>query len=288
MEIHEFIKNNNYAYDKINDKHKILEYYDFERNIIDLINNNSYSLILKSRQMYVSTLLGVYSLYSMINNKKIYYFSHNLNVSRMFLERFRAMAINYDSNIFVVDNKDEKRFKKGGSIKLLSSDRTSLHSIDFNDDVIVIIDEADFVKNLNRLMDEIFRRVDANDCKIKIILASTPQAYKLDYFFNLYSQSIRGETEFKSIKINYKDSPNYDEIWAEQMKKMLNGDEDMYKTEILAEFISPWPKIKKPKKNLIQFRLNDDLLNKLSKKLIERDVNVSTYLRDLIIKDVNK
>lgn len=38
---------------------------------------------------------------------------------------------------------------------------------------------------------------------------------------------------------------------------------------------------------MIQFRLNDELFNKLSIKLIEEDVNISKYLRGLILKDVD-
>lgn len=284
MGVHEFIKKNTYGFDRVvTSKYITFEYYDFQKKIIDLIHENDSSLILKSRQMYVSTLLSSYSLYSIINNKKIFYVSPKLALSRMFLEKFRVMAIHYDPEIFEIDNKNKKKIKNGGSIEILSSDINSLNSVDFDADSVVIIEEAHYIKNLEQLMNNIYMKL--NGKKIKIILSSTPKPYEVDYFFNLYMNSISGHTDFKSLKINYKDNPNHDETWCENMKRII-GD-NMFKAEVLGDFVIR-PKLKKTKNNLVQFRLNDELFNKVSMKLIENDINISTYLRGLITQDVNK
>tara|TARA_R110000796_G_scaffold164578_1_gene281434 strand:+ start:8705 stop:9568 length:864 start_codon:yes stop_codon:yes gene_type:complete len=275
---HEFMKTYKFGYDAIKEEMGVFEYYDFEKRVVNLINNNRFSIILKGRQQHISTILAAYASWSILNGKKIAFYTNSLHMGQYFISKVRVILVNYGVE-FERENKSQFFLKNGGSI-FTACRPTGIYA-QFDE---IIYDEAAFCDNLEEAIQVGVKRLNDNG---KIILASTPNGY--NKFFTLWEGSVLGDNDFKRIKITYKDNPRYDEEWVEGMKKRLNMNEKHIRQELYAEFIMPTPKKpKKTKNKLIQFRLNDDLFNKLSMRLIEDDINVSAYLRSLILKDVNE
>jgi hypothetical protein len=147
----------------------------------------------------------------------------------------------------------------------------------------IILDEAAFLdKNyFNVFLGKIMSEIKPHK---KIIITSTPNGIK-NKFFDLYYNSM-----FESMSINYKDNPRFtsNEKWYDDMEKIIP--KDKFRQEIHGEFVDTKLKAKSKPKNknkLIQFRVDDDLYVKLSSKLMKDDVSVSTYMRNLIIKDMD-
>lgn len=262
------------GFNKIKSEYEVFEYYDFEREIVNLINDNRFSIILKGRQVFVSTILATYTAWQVLNGKQIAYYSHNRHMSKHFLTKVRAILMSYGAE-FECDNQIYIKLKGLGSIKGLCTP-TEFCSHTFDE---IIYDEAAYINRFNEAL-SIGTSIIATGGKI--ILASTPNG--LEKFFYTWQGSEVGDNPFKRIKVTYKDVPIYDEAWAEEMKRIMNYNKRWIDQELHAEFI---PALKNNKNKLIQFRIDKDLNLKLLEKLIEKDVNISTYMRDLILKDVN-
>ena len=271
------MENYKFGFDPIIAETGVFKYYDFEKRVVNLINDNRFSLILKGRQQNISTILAAYSAWSILNGKHIGYYTTKQDLCKAFISRVRLMLVNYGAK-FDIDNKMHFSLVDGGSIVGMSTP-TNFCSRTFDE---IIYDEAAFIDRFEEAFSIGSTSLATGG---KIIVASTPNGP--EYFFSLWQGSVLDENDFKRIKITYKDNPRFDEEWAERMKKMMNMNERHINQELHAEFIMPIPKRTKPKNKIIQFRLNDELFNKLSIKLIEDDVSISKYLRDLILKDVN-
>jgi len=276
MDIHEFMQKYKTGYDILKSKFDIFQYFNFERNIVDALEKNSYNILLHGRQMHITTILRVYSQFHAIKGKKIYYISNRIESSNKFIDNI----LHFNKDEILKCSKRKIDFKSGGTIKVMSSrlNELFLSEINNNDikDVIIIIDNAAFISNLSNLINY-FNGLNIN----KIIVASSPNG--LNDFFKLFVSSSTGKSPFKLTKVTYKDNPRYDEKWAKEMLHLLGY--NSFRQEILVEFFNSETK---NNEITLQVRVNEEIMGKIREKLLHDNINISTYLRDLIIKDVNK
>jgi len=287
-DIHEFMEFKS-GWDSIKGSEGFFEYFPFEKNVVNHINDNRFSIIKKSRQMHMTTVLATYGAWNMLTqDKNVYYFGNRLDAGKHFVRKVKSIIENANPKIKYNRNTTvEGRLEDGTLLKCFSSSvcASKGHTLDG----IVIIDEAAYLNNFSELLSVLLPTISVG---CKVIVVSTPNGVgdgdkKLNGFFELYQSSIVGENNFNLMSINYKDNPRFDKKWNDHMMKILSPAQ--YKQEVLAEFVQSEEikKINKKLDSIIQFRLSDDLLNKLSRKLIKEDVNISKYMRNLILKDVN-
>lgn len=289
-DVHEFMEKYKVGFDRMTmgdyslnkSKHQLFKYYDFEKRIINTIHDNKNSIILKSRQMHVTTLLATYTAYQMLNGKTIGYFSPTKKTDFYFINKVKQILMNFGIKGFYIHCKEELKIGDG----LLNLPSGIGQNIEYD---IFIVDEAAYIKNLkDRLHKNFPKLLDTG----KIIMSSTPPLKK-DYFYEQWSNSKNNSNLFSKIKINYKDNPkfNSNEEWLEHMKKALNYDIPSIEREVYGNFYFEKPKKvknKNNKKNQLQFRVSDDLYLKICEKLIDNDIKLSEYMRKLIIKDMDK
>jgi len=285
MELHEFIEKHRYGVDNLKTPSwGLLDYLPFEKDFYNHILNNKLSIIKKSRQMHVTTMLAGYVAWRLINNKdedEVTYLTNRYDSSKHFIGKVRGILEEYGltKDDFDVNNKKEINLKNGNRVLAVSSSVDSLRGFRPK---CVIIDEAAFIDNFKGLCNVIIPNIYATNGQI--IIASTPNG--INFFHGLYSDSITGKNKFKVLDLIYHMHPKRDSEWFDQMSKMLNYNDTMIKQEILAEFIITAEKPKN-KSNVIQVRLDDDMMRKLGVKLIENDNSVSEYIRKLINKDIS-
>lgn len=274
-----------------------LELLPFEEKFFNHIHDNRFSIIKKSRQMHVTNMLASYSAW-LISEKPyigpedkeestptVIYLSNNFESSK----RFKTLVMNIlpeDTNT-AVNNVREVRLNKGNSLKVMSATMGSLHSQSFTYTKLVIIDEMAFLKRNGEFLTALLPLL--TESKTKLIIASTPNG--LETFHTLWNGATTDKNQFAPLNLTYKDNPLYTEEWLEQMKKNLNYNEAQIRQELYGEFtLAPTKdelkKKSKKKSNLIQVRLDDDTLNQIGRKLIEKDINMSEYIRELIKSDL--
>lgn len=257
------------------------DYYLFEKMITNLIIENRFSLIVKGRQMHITTLLACYAAWRILQGKDIIYASFKCHLSNHFIMLVKLyldrVGVEYD-----IENKRRLKIIDGGQVVSIS---TSTGSKGYECDDL-IIDTASHIDNLQELFSATLPTLKT---KGKCIIASTPNG-KGDFFHKLWEESRIGKNKFQSVRVTFEDNPRYDEDWLENMKRYMNMNQRMIDQEIYAKFLDPSPKKKRKKNNknnLIQFRVNDDLYRKVCEKLIEKDISISQYMRELLLKDVD-
>lgn len=291
MDVNEFFEKHRKGIDVTKGGRVLFDYYPFEREVINGIHNNQHTLIKKSRQMHLTTMLAAYVAWYMIFNKnneksEIVYCSYRFDMSKRFVSLVSAILFDYYGDSYVdqkiVNKKTQITLKNGNTIRVHSDNIDSMCGWSLLPTHMYIFDEGAYLRNLDDFLDTMdFVNPDNN---IKIVVGSSPNGF--NYFHRLWDNSFRGVNKYHHIDLPYHKHPKRDEKWAEEQRKLLNFNDLQFNQEILGLFVQPLPKPKKNKSNLIQFRVSDEIMNQIGLKLIEKDVTISDYLRDLIKKDI--
>lgn len=282
MDLHEFTKK--YRYSRNNDKGglEVLPYYDFEKNIMDNLLTEQKLAIAKGRQMHITTLLATYVAWNLLKDNgeiNIAIISNKLETSNNLLKKARSI-IYYHNNI----HNEETNFEKNTERKIIYNGNQLIAGGDLDVTLrgtsfdIIILEEAAFIEDRNGFsIDNIPPSFKSNG---QLIAASTPNGIN-----NGFCKMFHNPT-YKDLRFTWRDNPRYDEKWVENMKKLLN-DNLKFREEIEAEFIDHEEyKEQKKKNNLVQVRLDDEMMKQIGFKLIEKDTNISNYIRGLINEDI--
>ena len=100
--------------------------YDFQQQTLKELNDNRYNIILKSRQLGISTLTAGYSLWCMLfrSDYNVLVIATKQDVAKNLVTKVRVMHDNLPSWLrgkTLEDNKLSLRFKNGSQIKAISS-----------------------------------------------------------------------------------------------------------------------------------------------------------------------
>ena len=100
--------------------------YDFQENMLTDFKEHQYNIILKSRQLGISTLSAGYSLWMMLfhQDKNILVIAKDKDTAKNLVTKVRVMYENIPSWLKTnvdEDNKLSLRFKNGSQIKALSA-----------------------------------------------------------------------------------------------------------------------------------------------------------------------
>jgi len=193
--------------------------YPFQDKILHLFKDNQYNIVLKSRQLGISTLSAAYSLWLMIFHK-------DKNV--LALATTQATARNLVTKvIFMYDqlpkwlrlpsvekNKLSLRLKNGSRIAAKSSNADAARSEAVS---LLLIDEAAFIDNI----DETFTAAQQTLATGGQCLAlSTPNGVG-NWFHLTWEKAVTQENSFCPIRLPWTVHPERNEKWREQQDSDL-------------------------------------------------------------------
>lgn len=201
--------------------------YPFQEKALEEISQHRYSIVLKGRQLGLSTLGAGYSLWKMmfVNDFKVLVIATTQDVAKELVSRVQLMWENLPVWLRRVAKKDtfnklELSFKNGSSIRAVSSSEKSARSPSIS---LLIVDEAAFIDQ----MDDIWTAAQATlatggDC----LMLSTPNGQG-NLFHKIWQQATEGVREegvknFHPIKLPWYLHPDRDDAWAKQ-EKALSG-----------------------------------------------------------------
>jgi len=283
-------------------KGELLTLFDFEKEILELIHENKFSIIKKSRQMHMTSLTAAYCAWKMIfcSGYNITILSPRMEGSVRFIEMVRMILQNYSNHYFhwedefVKNNKSEILISNGSNIKGASATVNAVrgHMID-----MLIIDEAAFVNKLEHIWPAIlccieYKKGSAHPGS-KCIMISTPNGKNV--FYEFWNKAVKGDNDFMPIHLDWTANPKFNEgmerdadgewtsDWYEKMCMNLGGDENMISQELWGKFVD----VKKPVSKRINFRLDSDTYDAIMKNL-GGDYGISNYVRNLIEKDLKR
>ena len=192
--------------------------YEFqEKTLTDLVEHD-FNIILKSRQMGISTLTAAYSLWLMVfhKDKNVLCISINQETSKEIVTRVRFANDNLPSWLKVKEQEDNRlslRLTNGSQIKAVSSAGTSGRSSALS---LLIIDEAAFIDNIAEIWLSSQYTLSTGG---RAIMLSTPNGVG-NFFHQTWTKAEAKENEFNTIRLPWHLHPERDQSWRDKQTEL--------------------------------------------------------------------
>ena len=196
--------------------------YPFQSDCLQQFDKHNYNVILKSRQLGISTLSAGYSLWSMIFKEdfNILVIATKQDVAKNLVTKVRVMHDNLPSWLkgkTVEDNKLSLRFANGSQIKAVSAAGDAGRSEALS---LLIIDEAAFIDKIDEIWASAQQTLATGG---RAIVLSTPNGVG-NFFHQTWVKSEARENTFNPIKLHWTVHPERDETWREEQEVLLGPD----------------------------------------------------------------
>ena len=229
--IHFFKK---YCYISHPQRGKILfNLYPFQEKALKLIGDNPYSIILKSRQLGISTLSAGYALWLMLfhENKTVMALATTQATARNLVQKVQFMYENLPSWMkveAVENNRLSLKLKNSSRILAKSSSPDAARSEAVS---LLIIDEAAFVENVAETWASAQQTLATGG---GAIVLSTPNGTG-NWFHQMWAKAETRQNDFLPIKLPWHLHPERDQSWRDKQDLLL-GDPRLAAQECDCDF----------------------------------------------------
>lgn len=236
--------------------------YPKQKELILSILNYPFHIILKSRQIGISTTIALISCWMLIfhSNFRIGVISRSREEAIDLGERIERAILSVPKIFwidFVENNKLNKKLKNNSEIIISAPIKHALRGETLN---FVILDEVLAMNQIEYIYSSVFYTITHNFVNISsaerknrdlpsgLILISTGAI--IDYlhpascrgaiwFFEKWKESLSdaGEIKFKPFKIHWRDTKFFDEEWYKKQCEILSNNPDLIATELECQFI---------------------------------------------------
>lgn len=194
------------------------ELYPFQESTLDEFVDNQLNIVLKSRQMGISTLTAAYSLWLMTfhNDKNILCISITQETAKEIVTKVRFANDNLPSWLKVPcieDNRLSLRLKNGSQIKAVSSAGTAGRSSALS---LLIIDEAAFIDGIEEIWLSSQYTLSTGG---RAIILSTPNGVG-NFFHKTWVEAEEGKNNFKTTRLPWNLHPERDQAWRDKQTEL--------------------------------------------------------------------
>ena len=207
--------------------------YPFQEKVLTLMRDNPYSIILKSRQLGISTLSAGYSLWLMLfhKDKNILCIATKQETAKNMVTKVKFMYENLPSWLKVdaaENNKLNLRLANGSQIKATSASSDAGRSEAVS---LLLIDEAAFIDNIGEIWASAQQTLATGGGCIAL---STPYGTG-NWFHQTWVRAENSENDFLPIRLPWYVHPERDEEWRKKQDELL-GDPRMAAQECDCDF----------------------------------------------------
>lgn len=193
--------------------------YPYQEDTLVDFQENDRVVILKSRQLGISTLIAGYALWMILfqNDKNCLVVAIDQNTSKNLVTKVRVMYDHLPSWLkikAVESNKLSIRLSNGSQIKAVASTGTSGRSEALS---LVIIDEAAFVEGAEELWASLQQTLSTGG---RGIILSTPNGTG-NFFHKIWTKAEAGENAFKTKRLPWQVHPERDQAWRDRQDAEL-------------------------------------------------------------------
>lgn len=208
--------------------------YDFQKECITHFLDNRFNIILKSRQLGISTVCAAYTVWlaSFYRDKNILVVATKLTTAVNFIKKVKKMIQSLPPWLCISqweETRQEVRFSNGSVIhaSTTSSDAGRSEALS-----LLIVDEAAHIKDLDELWTSVYPTLSTGGAAI---LLSTPNGVG-GLYYDLYQKAEAQKNDFNPIKLNWDLHPERDQAWFEEQSRQL-GSRKRVLQELLCQFI---------------------------------------------------
>ena len=195
------------------------ELYDFQEKSVNEFHQHRFNVILKARQLGISTLTAGYSLWMMTfhQDKNILVIATKQEVAKNLVTKVRVMHANLPSWLkqkCVEDNKLNLRYMNGSQIKAVSSGPEAARSEALS---LLILDEAAFIDKIDEIWTASQQTLTTGGSCIAL---STPNGVG-NWFHKTWVDAEEGRGMFNPIKLHWTVHPDRGQEWRDEQDKLL-------------------------------------------------------------------
>lgn len=209
--------------------------YPFQDDCLDDFIEHRFNIVLKSRQMGLSTLVSAYAVWLALfrRDKNILVIATKLKTAQNFIRKVKVAIRKLPSWLVLPEitgnNKQEIQFSNGSVIQAIPTSDDAGRSEALS---LAIIDEAAFIRNFDTIWTALYSTLSTGG---RGIILSTPNGVG-DKYHELYSQAELGQNVFNPIRIPWDAHPERDQTWFENETKNMSAKQ--IAQELMCDFTS--------------------------------------------------
>lgn len=194
----------------------IFNLYPFQEKVLNQFQKNNYTIILKSRQLGISTLVAGFSLWLMLfhKDKNIICIATKQDTAKNMITKVRFMYDNLPSWLRgsekpLENNKLSLKLTNGSLVKAVSAAGDAGRSEAVS---LLIIDEGAFIDNIEEIFASAQQTLSTGG---GCLVLSTPNGTG-NWFHKTWQKAEMGENSFVPIKLPWTVHPERDQRWRDQ------------------------------------------------------------------------
>lgn len=207
--------------------------YNFQNDCIDAFVKHRFNIVLKSRQLGLSTVTAAYAAWLALfhKEKNILVIATKLKTAINFIKKVKIILNNLPDWMQITSfetTTQEIRFKNGSLIQAIPTSEDAGRSEALS---LLIVDEAAFIRNFEDIWTGIYPCLSTGGAAI---ILSTPNGVGGQYY-KLYSDAESKRNMFNPIKLLWNVHPEHDQAWYNNEIKNLSKRKAAQ--ELLCEFV---------------------------------------------------
>ena len=194
--------------------------YPFQEDVLKEYQQHDYNVVLKSRQLGISTLSAAYSLWLMLfhNDKNVLCIATTKDTAKNLVTKVRIMYDNLPAwlkTAIIENNKLSLRFKNGSQIKAIASNESAGRSEALS---LLILDEAAFIEKIDTIWTAAQQTLATGG---QCLAISTPNGVG-NWFHKTCADAEAGANNFNLTTLPWDVHPERDEIWYKKETKNMS------------------------------------------------------------------
>lgn len=207
--------------------------FPFQDECLTQFNDHRFNVVVKSRQLGLSTLTAAYAVWLALfrKDKSILVIATKLAVAQNFIKKVKVALSGIPQWMWITDitakNTQAIEFSNGSQIKAVPTSDDAGRSEALS---LLIVDEAAFIRNFDELWKGLYPTLSTGG---RAILVSTPNGTGGQYY-DIYHGAEQGTNEFNAIKLPWDVHPERDDKWFDKEARNLN--KQQVAQELLCDF----------------------------------------------------
>ncbi len=197
----------------------LFDLYHYQKNALKDFEDHNYNIVLKGRQIGISTLVAGYALWLMLfhKDKSILVIATKQETAKNLVTKVKFMHDNLPvwlrGNV-VTNNKLSLQFANGSQIKAVASSPDAGRSEALS---LLILDECAFIDDAEIIWTAASSTLSTGG---KAILLSTPNGVG-NFFHKMWQQAEEKTNGFNSILLDWKVHPERDQAWRDRQTAIM-------------------------------------------------------------------
>ena len=195
--------------------------YPYQDDLLEDYNDFRFNVILKARQLGISTITAAYCVWFMLfhKEKSIVVLATKFSTAANLVKKVKSIMKNLPNWMKIaqidVDNRTSFELSNGSIIKAVPTSEDAGRSEALS---LLVVDEAAHIEKMDDIWTAVYSTLATGG---RCIALSTPKGTG-NWFHKTYTDSVDGENEFNPIELMWDVHPDRDQAWFEKETKNMS------------------------------------------------------------------